>query len=147
MKNAALTVLRVFLGVIFTVSGGLKLLEPSQQFLETILGFEIIGGAPARFLSVALPWTELIFGVFLVLGLWTEAATAILWVMNSVFILALTSVLVRGLPMDECGCLGKKFSLPVPGALLLDVVFWAAFFFLWTQRRRHSQWSLDKLFR
>lgn len=144
MKHPWPAVLRICLGAVFVFSGSLKLLQPSQEFLSVVLGFEIVGGPSARFLSVFLPWAECLGGVFLVLGLWTEAALWCLWALNSLFILALGSVLARRIPMKDCGCFGERFSLPVWATLLLDFVFWAAFWVLW--RSKHRSFTLDSAF-
>ncbi len=146
MKKLALTALRVLLGAAFVVSGGLKLLAPSEEFLAAIHGFELIRGPGAQTLSVALPWAEFVFGVLLMLGLWTEISGALLWILNSVFIAALSSVLIRKIPMGDCGCFGKGISLPVSSTLLLDTAIWMAFFIFWSRSRRQEAFSLDKIF-
>ena len=144
MKHSWPAGLRIALGLAFAVSGGLKLMQPSQEFLAVILKFQIIGGLPAQILSIFLPWTEFIGGVFLVLGLWTEAALGALWILNLLFILALGSALARRIPMKDCGCFGERFSLPIWATFILDGVFWAAFWVFWRSKNRF--FSLDSAF-
>lgn len=146
MKSVLFTALRALLGSVFAASGLIKLLQPSEQFLAVILGFEIVGGFPARLLAVALPWAEFTLGVFLILGLWSSIATLGLWALNSAFILALASVLIRRLPLENCGCFGEKFSLPVWATVLLDLGIWGAYLLYWKYGRKHRSISLDKFF-
>jgi len=136
--------LRILLGAAFALSGSLKLLQPSQEFLSIILGFKIVGGETARLLSVMLPWGEFVGGVFLALGLWAEPALVLLWTLNSLFIFSLGSSLARGIPLKDCGCFGKHFLLPVWATLLLDLGFWVAFLALW--RLKDRSLSLDRAF-
>ena len=144
MTGLWLAVLRVALGLTFAVSGALKLMRSSQEFLSVILGYKILSGEPARLLSIFLPWTEFLGGVFLTLGLWTETAAAALWVLNSVFVLALGSALARGVTLKDCGCFGDRFSLPPWAVFLLDLGFWAAFWALWRSKSR--SFGLDNAF-
>ena len=138
--------LRAALGGIFIVSGFQKLLSPPQNFAAVIEKFEIIQGPVAALLSVTLPWVELVAGILFVLGLWTTAALAILWLMNTVFIGALASALVRGLPIDQCGCFGKALSIPLPVMLGMDAVVWGLFLISFLQRKKASP-SLDTFFK
>ena len=146
MKKAFFVVCRVLLGSVFAVSGLMKLLQPSGQFLAAILSFEITGGFPARALAATLPWAEWVLGVFLILGLWSEWAALGLWALNSVFVVVLASVLARHLPIDHCGCFGEKFTLPVWGTLLLDLGIWGTFFLFHRYGLKSRCLSLDKLF-
>lgn len=147
MKRVFFTALRVLLGLVFAVSGLIKLIQPSGQFLAVILGFEIVGGLSARLLASAIPWAEWMLGVLLILGLFSCIATLGLWALNSVFILALASVLVRRLPLENCGCFGEKFSLPVWATLLLDLGIWGAYLLYWKYGLKQSPWNLDSLFK
>lgn len=127
MNNVFLTILRVVLGAAFAFSGYLKLIHPPEEFLAVILKFEIVGGQAARLLSVGLPWVEWVFGIFLIVGLWTRFAGGVLWALNTVFTAVLASVLLRRLPLESCGCFGERFALPVWTTLLIDLALWAGF--------------------
>jgi len=145
-KNLGLTAFRAVWGSVFVFSGGIKLLAPPEEFLATIYRFELVHGQAAQVLSIGLPWAEFIFGVFLILGLWSEISLAFLWALNSVFIAALASVLIRKVPMGDCGCMGKNISLPVSSTLLLDLALWMGFFLLFRLKKRQKSWSLDQRF-
>jgi len=137
--------LRVVLGSIFIVSGFEKLLSPSQNFAAVIEKFEIIHGPAVTLLSVTLPWAELIAGVLFVLGLWSTAALAVLWLMNTVFVGVLASALARRLPLDQCGCFGEKLSIPLPVMLGIDAAIWVLFLLSFLLRKKTSL-SLDTSF-
>ncbi len=134
--------LRAALGSVFIVSGFQKLLSPPQNFAAIIEKFEVLHGPTVTLLSLTLPWVELIAAIFFVLGLWTTAALAVLWLMNTVFIGVLTSALIRHLPIDQCGCFGKGLSISLPVMLSIDVVLWVLFLICFLLRKKPSL-SLD----
>lgn len=138
MKPAQLLLLsvRTVLGAVFVVSGFQKLTTPYQNFAAVIEKFEILKGTPVIVMAQTLPWIELVAGVFLILGFWEALSLGVLWAMNTVFIGALSSVLIRKIELDHCGCFGEAVTLSVPQILSLDVLFWAMFltYFLFSKR-------------
>jgi uncharacterized membrane protein YphA (DoxX/SURF4 family) len=108
-------VARLLVGGLFIFAATVKLGEP-QAFLESVLAFKIFeGGRPlpdhlATLATFALPWTELICGILLVLGLWARPAALVLGMLIATFIVALIKVLQLPGPI-ECGCFGK-FEIP-----------------------------------
>ena len=133
MKKILLTIIRALLGAVFVVSGFQKLAAPAENFQTVIEKFEVVHGPAAAFLSHAIPWGEFVFGVFLLIGLWTTLAVLALWLLNTVFISVLLSAILRKLPIEECGCFGEALSLPLPKIFMVDLVlcgFFAVFLFL-----------------
>jgi uncharacterized membrane protein YphA (DoxX/SURF4 family) len=57
----------------------------------------------ATFIS---PWTEIVAGLALILGLWTRAAAAALGALLVLFIFLIARAMFIGLEL-ECGCFGK----------------------------------------
>lgn len=141
-----LFVVRILLGVAFIVSGYSKLLAPFQNFLAVIHGYELVYGWPATVMAKFMPWLELIFGVFLILGLWSRVSVIILWLMNAAFIFALLQALIRRLPIGDCGCFGDSFHLKPLHMLLLDAVFFVLFLMLYLRRREAFSRSFDSYF-
>ncbi len=137
--------IRVALGGVFIVSGFEKLLTSPQNFAAVIDKFEVLQGPVVTALSLTLPWAELIGGILLVLGLWTTAALAVLWLMNTVFIGVLASALIRHLPIDQCSCFGKNLTVSLPVMLSIDVVLWMLFFACFLLRKNLII-SLDTFF-
>ena len=122
--------LRILAGAVFAVSGYLKLIEPAQNFLTVIQGYQILGGLAALWAARVIPWAEFIFGVFLVLGLWPRTALTALWALNSAFILALGSAIWRKLPLKDCGCFGDSLSMSLHDTLLFDMGLFLIFVLL-----------------
>lgn len=99
---------RVGLGGLFCLAAWTKLHDP-QSFAEAIKGFKVLSEHDHAFLITAgtfvIPWTEMVAGVALILGLWTRAAALTLALALLGFIAGLVSVLSRGLATD-CSCFG-----------------------------------------
>jgi len=77
-----------------------------QQFFFSIRAFEILPDHLERLGTFAIPWTEALCGVFLILGLWTRAAAWILSFALAAFIAGILSALQRQLSVS-CGCFGS----------------------------------------
>ncbi|MCB9847695.1 MAG: DoxX family membrane protein [Phycisphaeraceae bacterium] len=100
------TLARYALGALFIFSGAVKLQDP-QAFAFAIKGFKIITNeALMTQATFAVPWTEVLIGVLLVLGLFTRAAAGALLIMLAGFTAAVVSVLARDID-TECGCFGR----------------------------------------
>ena len=128
------------------VSGFMKLMQPYQNFLLAVHSYQILIGMPAELFAKAMPWAELLFGLFLVLGLWSRLSLLILWGLNTLFIGVVAQAMIRRLPVHECGCFGESFSLPLVQVLLLDIVLWAVFLCLAAFYDYARSFSLDKKF-
>ena len=140
-------ILRAGVGFLFVASGYLKLIEPYQNFLAVIYNYQFVAGWAARGAAIAIPWAELVFGVFLLAGLWVRLAAGALWVLNTAFIGVISSALIRKLPVKDCGCFGHSaVSLPLEKVLMLDVALWFVFLFLFIAARSDFAWSLDRYF-
>lgn len=106
---------RLVVGGLFVFAAGVKLSNP-QLFVESVMAFKIFdGGKPlpdhlATLAAFAIPWTELMCGTLLILGLWTRSAALLLAGLLAMFIVALVLVLRLPGPI-ECGCFGK-FEVP-----------------------------------
>ncbi len=101
---------RVILGGLFVFAGVVKLQNP-QGFMDAIRAFKL--GVPehlATLLTFAIPWTEILAGAMLVVGLWARAAATVIGAMVVGFLAGILSILARGLDV-ECGCFGK-FEIP-----------------------------------
>ena len=105
MRRPLGTVLRLALGTIFFIAGGMKLLHPAL-FFSDLLSY----GVPfpeifLRWVAAGLPWLEVFIGLGLIVDFWPETirpAACVLWL---VFVVMLGQALVRGLDLN-CGCFG-----------------------------------------
>ena len=73
-------------------------------------------------LAAILPWIELFIGCSMLVGYMTRAVAAVSFFMLGTFIFALSSVLLRGISLPNCGCFGFGWH-PSPGQTLgMDIV-------------------------
>jgi uncharacterized membrane protein YphA (DoxX/SURF4 family) len=114
------TTLRLVLGGLLMYSGWLKLGISSfggalpttspEKFAETIKKFDLpLVGDDVGIISIlafAIPWTEVIVGVLMVLGLWTRAAALVATGLLASFTVGLALVMARGVEMS-CSCFGS----------------------------------------
>ncbi|MGH7197195.1 MAG: MauE/DoxX family redox-associated membrane protein [Candidatus Omnitrophota bacterium] len=143
----AFFVLRVLAGALFIVTGFTKLIEPHQNFLAVIHSYKVVSGNAATAAAIALPWAELILGVFLLKGLWIRFSAAALWAMNSVFFMVVASAIWRKLPIEDCGCFGEAgFSLSLRQVLGLDAVLWVVLGILFIGVSKASILIMDRFF-
>jgi len=95
---------RIILGGMFVTAGLAKISDP-VRFLLTLREFRIFPDMIERFMAVTVPWLEFILGLFLLLGLLYRTSALLFAGLNGVFIVAIGSVLARGIKVD-CGCFG-----------------------------------------
>lgn len=102
------TVFRILLGVLFIYASIPKISSPAY-FAIAVQNYQILPDLFINSAAIILPWIELICGLLLLAGYWHRATAVIISGLNVVFILAITSALIRGLDI-ECGCYGTEAS-------------------------------------
>src|SRR4051812_17586096 len=103
IQNRMLFAGRLLVGVVFIFSGLSKLVYPIEYFEIAIGFYDVI---PFRFthsIALILPWVELIFGFYVLLGYWVRGSAGILACLTGFFQILLAQALMRRLPIDECG--------------------------------------------
>lgn len=110
--SVGLLALRVALGALFVFAAYVKLRDP-QLFAFSVAAFKILPDSLAALATFAIPWTEAVAGVALVLGVWARATSVLLMALLGAFIAGIVSVLARGMNV-HCGCFGK-FEIPCTG--------------------------------
>ncbi len=138
--------IRIFIGLIFTVSGTEKLLSPYQNFLYVIQGYDVVPAPLDEWVARVFPWIELMLGVFTILGLWTIWALRGLLIVTAVFLCVVGQAVWRNLPIEKCGCFGELVSIPLPTILLMDSILWIYIAYLIIRMERTSRCSLDEYF-
>ncbi|WP_344802151.1 MauE/DoxX family redox-associated membrane protein [Microlunatus ginsengisoli] len=98
------TVLRLVLGGVLLVAGGLKVIDP-QTSVQAVRAYQLLPDGLARIVGWGLPFAEIALGLLLIVGLFTRVAAIAAGVLMVVFIVAVTSAAARGLSID-CGCFG-----------------------------------------
>jgi len=103
-------------GAVFVYASHDKIWLP-QEFARIVYHYQIVGPSDVlppllpNLLAVSLPWIELLAGLALVVGLWRRESALLVAALLMVFILAVSSTLVRGIDIQNCGC----FSLDAQG--------------------------------
>ena len=112
--------LRVVAGLVFCYAGWIKIRSP-QPFADSVAAFQLLPAPLINLLALGLPPYELAVGLLLLSGWKPRLAALCALVACTIFLLALLSAALRGLPVD-CGCFGGTPSnLPPPQRLWLDV--------------------------
>jgi len=162
-RDYFLTALRFLTGIVFIWTGFQKLMSHYENFLYVVQSYEIFGKNSREFLYIAafdesfgealelmvawtLPWIEFIAGVFLVMGLWIRPSVSVLGVLTLIFAAATGQALLRGLPIDECGCFGEGLTLPLHVTFLIDIGLFALIVVLWKFNRMGNLLSVDRYF-
>lgn len=84
-----------------------KLANPTE-FLGSIYAYELpLPRGFLRLVAIALPWIELLCGLFLLLGIWPESVLVTITGLLGIFVVATAQAWVRGLRIS-CGCFDLK---------------------------------------
>jgi uncharacterized membrane protein YphA (DoxX/SURF4 family) len=115
--------LRIYIGMIFIAASMYKINYPGE-FAETIASYQMVPFWAVHLMALVMPWTELICGMMLVLGLRTRAAAVLAGSMLVVFCVAIVAALVREIPIG-CGCF-TTVDDPLSWKTLLRDIVWLA---------------------
>jgi putative oxidoreductase len=115
--------LRIYIGAIFITASMYKINYPGE-FAETIASYQILPFWGVNIMALIMPWTELICGLMLVLGLRTRAMAVLAGSMLVVFCVAIVATLARGIPIG-CGCF-TSVEDPLSWITLLRDLLWLA---------------------
>ncbi len=144
IHNDFITMLsRIIMGAIFIYASFYKILEPAL-FAKSIWYYHLIPGLLINILALVLPWLELVVGLALIGGVYYRGA--VLWVniMMVVFIIALSSTIIRGIDVD-CGCFkaGGSATGSATESLLLDFGMFALTLQLLVSKSK--RWMLQRI--
>jgi uncharacterized membrane protein YphA (DoxX/SURF4 family) len=98
--------LRLVLGSVLLVAGALKVSHPSALAAD-IAGFRLLPAGIVLPIAIGLPPLEMIFGFYLVAGLFTRIAGWVTCAMFVAYAAAIASAVVRHIPAN-CGCFGPS---------------------------------------
>ncbi len=105
--RALVIVIRIALAALWAAAGILKVRDPSG-FAQEVANFQLFPAA-ASFVAATLPMTEIVIalGLFCPWRHWRQAAALASTAVMAVFLVAVVSVVVRGVNTD-CGCFGNN---------------------------------------
>jgi len=98
-------VCRLLLGAIFISFALSKILRPAV-FAWNVVDYGLMPSWGVNLWALALPWAELVVGLFLILGIRTRAAATLIGAMNIIFIVGLVNAILHHMPIN-CGCVGE----------------------------------------
>ena len=108
--------IRLILGGIFIYASLDKIGDP-QSFSRSIDHYHLIPFGFENSIAIVLPWLELFIGIGLIFGCMVDGATLLSMILLVVFIIAISSAILRGFNI-ECGCGLKEGELVGTNKLL-----------------------------
>lgn len=138
--------LRVLIGGILAGAALGKLLVPYQNFLYAVQAYELLPSWAEVLTAQIFPWIELFVGTFVVLGLWTNWALKGALVLFGIFVVVVGQGLIRGLPLENCGCFGGLIHFKPQAVLVMDSAGILLTWLLWRNMAHTRPFSLDAYF-
>lgn len=121
-KKGLIIFLRILIGGFFILTGLIKLRLPVEEVQALIRTFQVLPADFTYSAAFVLPWIELIPGLLLVIGIRPLYSMGFIMGLTAIFVLGLISIIARGIPVEDCGCLGGWIKETPPVALLRDMV-------------------------
>jgi len=103
-RRYAVLAISLALAAIFIYAGADKIRDP-LQFADNIAGFAILPAVLINLLAMGLPPFEIACGILLLTPRTRRVGALAVTIITVMFIIALSSALLRGLTLD-CGCFG-----------------------------------------
>ena len=116
-------VLRLYLGGLFIYASMYKI-SYTAEFAENIASYQIVPYWAVNLAAIVMPWTELICGILLVVGVRSKAAAVMIAGMLILFTAAIFISLIREIPIG-CGCF-HSLEEPMDWTTLLRDLVWLA---------------------
>lgn len=121
------------------IAAGAAKVGDLEHFKTQVHAYDLLpGGLEAPF-AYALPFVEIVVGLYLLVGLFIRPAAAVSVVLMALFVVAMAQAWARGLSLD-CGCFGnaarekvgiwtilRDAALGIPGLIMLlrPARFWS----------------------
>ncbi len=133
---------RLTLGITFIYASYYKIVDPSD-FARSIWYYHLMPGSTINLLAIFLPWLELLCGIGLIAGVYYRSSIVIVAAMTVVFIIAMSSALVRGINLD-CGCFKASGSgnSSIWKSILFDIGLIVLMVWLWYSPSK--RWRLQR---
>lgn len=128
-KEIASFLMRVLCGTVLIYSGYLKISEPLEKFISSIMAYKIIPEHIAYYVAVIMPWIEVYIGVLLVFGVFNRYVIKLAILLFIMFEFLLLQAMVRRLEIVDCGCFGSMHSNPIGVEFMLNILWLILLFF------------------
>lgn len=117
---------RLIVGGVFVYASLDKIAHP-DLFAKIVFNYHLVPAPLINVVALLLPMTELLAGLFLILGIWPRSAAWVLSALTTIFIIALSINWFRGVNL-ECGCFSasSKVKGAIGSLIVRDVVLLAA---------------------
>lgn len=138
--------IRFLVGGIFIAFGLSKAIEPQQGFYASIRAYEMIPGALVPLFATTVLILEIVFGLCLMVGIYTRYSKIGLLVLLVMFMIAIAQAMLRGIYLADCGCSGSLINIgDTPTQVLTrDAVLFVLL--LWsTIADKKNRYTLDRL--
>ncbi len=127
--------LRLLLGMVFIYAGIVKLAELPEMAVS-VNNYRLLPDYMVNVVAMTLPGIEVIAGICLIAGLFTDGALTVVTAMLIAFVIAVESAILRGLDI-ECGCFSTSDAERVGIQVLLrDVLLLLATVPIWMARKQ-----------
>lgn len=94
---------RLAAGITLLGAGIAKIQNGRSRFLQSILGYDLVPKMLAIFMAHWLPYFEVLVGIMLIVGFFSQVFSIFAFLLFSIFSAAITLSLIRGMTND-CGC-------------------------------------------
>lgn len=98
---------RLALGVLFIYAASTKVFH-IDEFAVEVREYGILPNGLVSLFATLLPWAEMVFGSFLIVGLFTRFSAVMLGLMLVSFIVAIGYNIAIGNDIGSCGCFGTS---------------------------------------
>jgi putative oxidoreductase len=109
---------RLILGAVFIYASLEKIQNPAG-FAQAIYNYRMVPESLINIMAIVLPWLELICGVLIIVGVFVRGSALLIGAMLAVFIVALSSAILRGLDIS-CGCFTLEGGRGIAGKTLVE---------------------------
>ncbi|MBT4510718.1 MAG: DoxX family membrane protein [Chloroflexi bacterium] len=135
--------LRLLLGVTFIVSAVSKLPDHTK-FVEIVKDQDLLPDVLVTVFGNALPWIELVVGVYLLFGILRRPSALVTLLMAISFMIANVNSLIND--KDKCGsCFGDTVTLTVAQSITIDIFIFIAALVLLLTPKVNQLLTLEKL--
>jgi|GEM_PF-430740 len=108
----ALLLVRLLIGGVLLYAGFAKALAPAAEFAAAMANYHLFPSSGLLPMAWIIPWIEIWTGLFLIAGLYTQAAAAVASGLFVSFLAVMASALWRHIDLASCGCFGAETFSP-----------------------------------